>query len=151
MTPQLSLFLRISSYLTGFEVTELRATGLAEKYISVVVQETLAGTLAQFFKESEAILQAGEGNPDAIGPLIASNLFPPSCFGGLAQNIVVMWYFGQWQPAVTAEEAKSLQTARNISPDAYVQGLVWTAAQTHPPGAKQQGYGSWAMPPLSSQ
>ncbi len=151
MTPQLSLFLRISSYLTGFEVTELQRTGLAEKYLSVVVQETLAGTLAQFFKESEAILQAGAGNPDAIGPLIASNLFPPSCFGGLAQNIVVMWYFGQWQPAVTAEEAKSLQTARNISPDAYVQGLVWTAAQTHPPGAKQQGYGSWAMPPLSSQ
>lgn len=151
MTPQLSLFLRISSILTGFEVTELQATGMAEKYLSVVVQETPADTLAQFFKEVESILQAGEGNPDAIAPLVASNLFPPSCFGGLAQNIVVMWYFGQWQPAVNAEEAKSLQTARNISPEAYVQGLVWVAAQTHPPGAKQQGYGSWAMPPLSTR
>lgn len=149
MTPQLTLFLRISSCLTGFGVTELEATGMAEKYLSVVVQETPADTLAQFFKQSEAILQAGEGNPDAIAPLIAANLFPPSCFGGLAQNIVFMWYSGQWQPAV--ESAKSLQTAQNISPDAYVQGLVWTAADTHPPGAKQPGYGSWAMPPLPIQ
>jgi hypothetical protein len=149
MTPQLSLFLRISSCLTGFEPAELEATGMAEKYLSVVTRETAADTLAQFFKESEAILQAGEGNPDAIHPLIAANLFPPSCFGGLAQNIVFMWYSGQWQPEV--EAAKSLQTAQNISPDAYVQGLVWNAANTHPPGAKQPGYGSWARPPLPAQ
>ena len=149
MTPQLSLFLRISSCLTGFEVTELEATGMAEKYLSVVAQETPADTLAQFFKESEAILQAGEENPDEIDPLIASNLFPLSCFGGLAQNVVFMWYSGQWQPAVAA--AKSLQTARNISPGAYIQGLVWMAADTHPPGAKQPGYGSWAMPPLPTR
>jgi len=149
MTPQLSLFLRISSCLTGFEVTELEATGMAEKYLSVVAQETPADPLAQFFEESEAILQAGEGNPDAIDPLIASNLSPPSCFGGLAQNIVFMWYSGQWQPAV--EASKSFQTAQNISPNAYVQGLVWAAADTHPPGAKQPGYGSWGMPPLSAR
>lgn len=149
MTPQLSLFLRISSCLTGFAVTELEATGMTEKYLSVVVKETAADTLAQFFQESEAILQAGEGNPNAIHSSIAANLFPPSCFGGLAQNIVFMWYSGQWQPEV--EAAKSLQTAQNISPNAYVQGLVWNAANTHPPGAKQPGYGSWATPPLPAQ
>jgi hypothetical protein len=149
MTPQLSLFLRISSCLTGFEVTELEATGMTEKYLSVVEKEAPAETLAQFFKESEAILQAGEENPAAINPSIAANLFPPSCFGGLAQNIVLMWYFGQWNPQV--EAAKSLQTAQNISPNAYVQGLVWAVADTHPPGAKQPGYGSWALPPLSRQ
>ena len=151
MTPQLSLFLRISSVLTGFEVAELQATGMAEKYLSVVAQETPADTLAQFFKESEAILHTGEGNPEAVGSLIASNLFPATCFGGLAQNIAFMWYSGQWQPALVVEESKSLQTARNISPEAYIQGLVWAAANTHPPGAKQPGYGSWALPPLSTR
>ena len=62
-----------------------------------------------------------------------------------------VWYSGQWQPALVVEESKSLQTARNISPEAYIQGLVWAAANTHPPGAKQPGYGSWALPPLSTR
>jgi hypothetical protein len=137
--------------LTGFEVTELEATGMAEKYLAVVEQATPADTLTGFFQQSETILQAGEANPEAIDPLIAANLFPSSCFGGLAQNIVLMWYFGEWYPAVQAEEAKSLQNARNISPNAYVQGLVWAVVKAHPPGAKQPGYGSWAMPPLSTR
>jgi hypothetical protein len=150
MSQQLSTFLRISACLTGFEVVELQGTGLSEKYLSVVTQATPPDTLAQFFAEAERILQAGEGNPAAIEPLIAANLFPLSCFGGLAQNIVFMWYSGQWQPTVDAPNV-DLETVRNISPDAYVQGLVWTAAETHPPGAKQPGYGSWAKPPLQSR
>jgi hypothetical protein len=147
---QLSTFLRISACLTGFEVVELQGTGLSEKYLSVVTQATPADTLVQFFAEAERILKAGEGDPAAIEPLIAANLFPLSCFGGLAQNIVFMWYSGQWQPTVDAPNV-DLETVRNISPDAYVQGLVWTAAETHPPGAKQPGYGSWAKPPLQSR
>ena len=150
MSQQLSTFLRISACLTGFEVVELQGTGLSEKYLSVVTQATPADTLAQFFAEAERILKAGEGDPAAIEPLIAANLFPLSCFGGLAQNIVFMWYSGQWQPTVDAPNV-DLETVRNISPDAYVQGLVWTAAETHPPGAKQPGYGSWAKPPLQSR
>jgi hypothetical protein len=150
MSQQLSTFLRISACLTGFEVVELQGTGLSEKYLSVVTQATPADTLVQFFAEAERILQAGEGNPAAIEPMIAANLFPQSCFGGLAQNIVFMWYSGQWQPTVDAPNV-DLETVRNISPDAYVQGLVWIAAETHPPGAKQPGYGSWAKPPLQSR
>jgi hypothetical protein len=150
MSQQLSTFLRISACLTGFELVELQGTGLSEKYLSVVTQATPADTLVQFFAEAERILQAGEGNPAAIEPMIAANLFPQSCFGGLAQNIVFMWYSGQWQPTVDAPNV-DLETVRNISPDAYVQGLVWTAAETHPPGAKQPGYGSWAKPPLQSR
>jgi len=150
MSQQLSSFLRISACLTGFEVVELQATGLSEKYLSVVTQGTPADVLAQFFKEAERILQAGEINPSAIETMIAASLFPLSCFGGLAQNIVFMWYTGQWQPTVDATNV-DLETVRNISPDAYIQGLVWAAAETHPPGAKQPGYGSWAMPPLQNR
>ena len=35
-----------------------------------------------------------------------------------------------------------------IDAPSYVQGLMWEAAETHPPGAKQPGYGSWAEPPI---
>ena len=55
-----------------------------------------------------------------------------------------MWYMGQWAPSVN--QATNLAQARNISPNAYVQGLVWNLADTHPPGAKQPGFGSWAKP-----
>ena len=65
MSQQLSSFLRISACLTGFEVVELEATGLSEKYLSVVTQATPADVLAQFFKEAERILQAGKVNPAA--------------------------------------------------------------------------------------
>ena len=147
MSQPLSPFLRISACLTGFEAAELQATGMAEKYLSVVTQATPADVLAQFFTEVERILQVGEINPAAVEPMIAASLFPLSCFGGLAQNIVFMWYTGQWQPTVDAKNV-DLETVRNISPNAYVQGLVWAAAETHPPGAKQPGYGSWAKPPL---
>ena len=150
MPQQLSTFLRTSACLTGFDVAELQATGMAETYLSVVTQATPADVLTQFFKEAEKILQAGEVNPAAIDSMIAASLFPLSCFGGLAQNIVFMWYTGQWQPTVDAKNV-DLETVRNISPEAYVQGLVWAAAETHPPGAKQPGYGSWAKPPLQNR
>lgn len=150
MSQQLSTFLTISARLTGFEVAELQATGLSEKYLSVVTQATPADVLVQFLEEAERILQAGEINPTVIEPMIAASLFPLSCFGGLAQNIVFMWYSGQWQPTVDAKNV-DLETVRNASPDAYVQGLVWVAAETHPPGAKQPGYGSWARPPLQNR
>jgi hypothetical protein len=46
-----------------------------------------------------------------------------------------MWYNGNWGQNV-------------VSGQAYIQGLIWDAAEAHPPGAKQPGYGSWAIPPL---
>ena len=37
---------------------------------------------------------------------------------------------------------------RIISAEAYMEGLLWRAAGTHPQGAKQPGYGSWSFPPV---
>ena len=150
MSPHDTLFLRISACLTGFAVVDLRATGMAATYLEVVTKNTEPDMLAGFFAEVEKILQAGEADPAAINPLIAANLFPQSCFGGLAQNIIYMWYAAQWQPSLESTKLP-LQEQRNISAEAYVQGLVWTAASTHPPGARQPGYGSWAMVPLDAR
>ncbi|NNH33825.1 hypothetical protein C9413_32005, partial [Rhizobium sp. SEMIA 4085] len=34
-----------------------------------------------------------------------------------------------------------------VSPDAYIEGLLWKAIGAHPAGAKGPGFGSWAFPP----
>lgn len=145
-----AVFLRISACLTGFEVVDLEATGMAPTYLNVITESVAPETVTRFFAEAESILREGEGDPAAVAPLIAANLFPASCFDGLAQNIIYMWYAAQWQPSL-ATTTVPLQAQRNIGPDAYVQALVWQAAETHPPGARQQGYGSWALAPLTAR
>jgi hypothetical protein len=149
MTDSLSVFIDISTYLTGFDAVDLQGTGMAATYLATVVKEMPADTVSFFFETASRILREGAGDESTINAMIAADLFPVDCYGGLAQNIILMWYLGQWPPAVKA--SPSLAQARNISPDAYVQGLVWAAANTHPPGAKQPGYGSWASPPLSAR
>ncbi len=152
MENKLSLFLEISSQLTGFEVAELQGTGMGPTYLDTIATTTPAETLAQFFEAAAQILQKGAGDEALMNTMIAAELFPLGCFSGLAQNIITMWYTSQWPPAVNASIAKNgIENARNVSPEAYVQGLVWTAANTHPPGAKQPGYGSWASPPVGVQ
>ena len=34
-----------------------------------------------------------------------------------------------------------------VSPTSYTEGLLWPTIGANPPGAKAQGFGSWAAPP----
>jgi len=129
------LFLQISVWLTGFDEAELQGTGMLETYYETVISKNTASDVRYFFDEVAKILAAGKNHEAQIEKSIASNLMPISAYSNLAQNIITMWYTGNWGSGV-------------ISGQAYVQGLVWDAAETHPPGAKQPGYGSWSMPPL---
>lgn len=141
------LFLYISVFLTGFERVELEGTGMTDQYFNTICQESNAENLENFFAEVAAITLQAQGSEEKLLALIASNLIPNSSYQGLAKNIIYMWYTGQWEPTVNNPNA-NLQQVRNISANAYIQGLMWPAAQTHPPGAKQPGYGSWAHMPL---
>lgn len=147
MTRERELFLYISVYLTGFERVELEGTGMVEQYFSTISKESSTENLNYFFSEIDSMVLQAQGNEDKLLALIASNLMPNSSYQGLAKNIIYMWYTGQWAPTVNNPDA-NLQQVRNISASAYIQGLMWVAAQTHPPGAKQPGYGSWAQMPL---
>ena len=139
-------FLEISAHLTGFEAIELQGSGMLETYYETIATKTGDATVTYFFEEVARVLEQGGGDPGKIEELIKVRLFPASCYGNLAQNIISMWYTGAWVPDTNA--ATSLAQMRNISPAAYVQGLMWPAIHTHPPGAKQPGYGSWAEPPI---
>jgi hypothetical protein len=129
------LFLKISVYLTGYNEVELQGTGMAETYYQAVLKSKPASDVAFFFEEVAAILQESKGDEALIEKAILIHLMPASAYNGMAMNIITMWYTGSWGDNV-------------VSGQAYVQGLIWDAAQTHPPGAKQPGYGSWSMPPL---
>ena len=128
-----SLFLEISVLLTGFNEAELYATGMLETYYNALQVNTSQENFTFFFDEVRSILQLN--HIDQINDAISSRLMQPSSYEGLAAAIIIMWYTGNWGDNV-------------VTGQSYVQGLMWDAAEAHPPGAKQPGYGSWGMKPL---
>ncbi len=137
------LFLAISAHLTGFEVVELEGTGMTQTYFDTLSKKTAAGVLDLFFEEAATILALQD--EQAIDAAIRSRLMPDSSYQATAKVIILMWYTGMWYTGIgTSSGVASTQ----IDGPSYVQGLMWEAAEAHPPGAKQPGYGSWAEPPI---
>lgn len=138
-------FLAISAWLTGFEQVELQGTGMVDTYYQTVIAKNGAADVDYFFAEAAAILAETAGDEAQTLAQIKSRLIPDSCYNSLAKNIILMWYTGEWY---TQTDDPSTISSSQINGESYVQGLMWTAAETHPPGAKQPGYGSWAEPPI---
>ena len=71
--------------------------------------------------------------------------------GPLAKNLIRMWYVGNWEqlPAAWGDEfgAPANDQTKVVSAAAYQEGLVWRTIGSHAPGAKQPGYGTWAVRP----
>ncbi len=132
----LKVFTEISSLLTGFSETELKATGMVDCYYNTIVSNNNPVDVEFFFKNARDILKDPARTEQSTEQAIATQLIPDSCYSGLAKNLITLWYLGTWNNNV-------------VSADAYIQGLIWTAGHTHPPAAKQPGYGSWAIPPFS--
>lgn len=133
-----TLFLEMSALLTGFSTIELKATSMLETYYNTIMQNTSTQTTDYFFEAIEAILSKPNRTEESTNAAIASQLLPDYNYENLAKKIINLWYTGNWGLNV-------------VSADSYVQGLMWDAGHTHPPGAKQPGYGSWANLPLDVQ
>jgi hypothetical protein len=126
-------FLTISVLLTGFDEMELLGTGMLDTYFNVAMNRNSHKDVTSFFAAVDKILA---GNKDEINDQISLELMPQAYFAGMTQNIITMWYMGSWMNDI-------------INPASYTQGLIWKAADTHPPGAKQPGFGSWETAPLT--
>jgi hypothetical protein len=105
-------------------------------YFETVLARTEPSVLELFFEKAEAILAMKEEDRKLA---ISSQLMPDSSYSGLAKRIILLWYEGQWVTGASREV---------ICAQSYIQGLMWPAAKTHPAGAKQPGYGSWAQQPF---
>ena len=140
----LKLFLDISVKLTGFSESELTGTGMLDTYYNTLLQNTVEEDIRYFFQHVKSILKAPKQTQAGIEEAISTQLIPNSEYGALAKNIIMLWYTGNlFNMSITA------QPNQVVNAESYIQGLMWTAGHTHPPGAKQPGYGSWANPPIT--
>lgn len=135
-------FLELSARLTGFSRAELQGTGMVDLYWKLLLSiggEHLVGHLLRQLHQ--------HGDDDGIAQVM---LLDPDT-GPLAKNLIALWYLGLWnQMPVDWRDrngANALDTTHYPSPEAYTQGLVWSTFHTHPQGARQPGYGSWALKP----
>ncbi len=138
------LFLEISVLLTGFTESELIGTGMLDTYYNSLLQNSKQEDISYFFQNVKAILQAPKRTEETTDEAIRLQLIPSSQYSALAKNIIMLWYSGS-----LFNMALTNQPSNIVNAEAYKQGLMWTAGHTHPPGAKQPGYGSWAKPPIT--
>jgi hypothetical protein len=136
-------FLALSAELTGFALFDLGATGCVDEYLEMwcrKVPPDVRATLGRTWAKIEA--EAG-GNQDQAEARVREKIFGPTELSGPAKSLVKMWLLGVW---VNPQNQFDQTT---VSAQAYRQGLVWAVAGTHPQGAKQPGFGTWADPPAS--
>jgi len=142
------ILLEISAYLTGFEKADLLGTGMLDPYYRYAVAQYVnaddSSTLQSFLMESKEIVDTLGPDEDAVISAVKSRFLPYSKFNTLVTQIVTMWYTGEWNGNIISINGYT-------KGQAYVQGLIWDAAETHPPGAKQPGYGSWAKEPINAK
>lgn len=140
----LKLFLDISVQLTGFTESELKGTGMLDTYYNTLLQNTVEEDINFFFQRVKSILKAPKQTQAGIEEAISTQLIPNSEYGALAKNIIMLWYTGS-----LFDMALTSQPNHVVNAESYTQGLMWAAGHTHPPAAKQPGYGSWANPPIT--
>ncbi|MBO9401023.1 hypothetical protein [Shimia sp. R9_3] len=143
--PAFDAFLTISAVLTGYSPAELQGTGCAPEYWHQF-QQVLSEEVRESFLAGAAKL--GCNDPDAV---VRDHFLSDKCHGPVARALIQLWYLGEWSPLpqdwTDAYGASRFDTARILSSRAYKEGLVWDAIGAHPMGAKQQGFGAWAMKP----
>lgn len=141
-------FLRLSVIATGYDEYTLLGTGMLETYYDELLR--IVGA-----REAGSLFGALGDVPDGDEHAFRRKILDDARYGPVARNVMVMWYLGTWTQLPrewrNTYGATSYDTDHVVSAAAYRAGLVWPTAGTHPMGAKQQGYGSWAVPPAGDR
>ena len=131
-------FLDLSVELTGFGMFDLVATGLADAHYGRVVEDADPPTLLNLLTVWRDI--ARHVPPDQSAAAVAARIMADPTLARAAQQIIALWYVGSWY-----SQPPSVSSV--VSAEAYVEGLMWKAMESHPMAAKPQGYGAWSLPP----
>jgi hypothetical protein len=134
-------FLTLSVYLTGYRRIELQVTGMLDEYYTRVTTAVDHGHLQKLWSitaQLDGLAATGKGD---VNTEIKRTIMDHYDLGPVAKNIIKLWYRGDW-PDGAAKFGTSYTSAR-----AYQEGLMWRTVKSHPPGAKQPGFGSWSMRP----
>ncbi|MGH3931566.1 MAG: hypothetical protein ACRDTF_16525 [Pseudonocardiaceae bacterium] len=131
-------FAELSTILTGFELYDLLATGMADLYLATARNQVGTAVLDRVLSVVEEDLDSLSGTDLEV-----------------ARALTYLWYTGAWPQLAPEAHGLLRREAANVefvvSPDAYTEGLVWRTFNGHPAGAKAPGFATWALkpPPLS--
>lgn len=155
MTPHtpadhLATFLSLSAALTGYSEFRLRATGQAEAYLATVESAAGPPVLADLLLAWEQV--TGDADDEAaLHRGLRARVLSDEWLGPVARALIKLWFVGTWYqlpaPWRDAHGSTAPDTTHVVSPNAYVEGLLWPTIDANPPGAKGPGYGTWATPP----
>lgn len=153
MNHRLNQFLDLSVALTGFDRPHLRGTGLVADHLDTldrVVSPAVVDQLLQAYAALPNGAAMTDGGKDEAS--LSTRILDDPLLGPLARTLIVLWYTGSWTPLPADWPApmgrSPLDVARVVSPAAYFNGLQWSAAHAHAPGALPTGFASWATPPM---
>lgn len=145
---RMSEFMALSVVLTGFSRYDLQGTGVAHDYFATLRRIVRVPT-RELLEAWRAIEQAPP--PGGLEEAVRTRIMEDPRLGPVARNVITMWYTGLWVPLPRAwHDAWGTPPEDEnhvVSALAYQESLVWRAAGTHPMGARQPGYGTWALPP----
>jgi len=149
MDKRLEQFLGLSVVLTGFSRVQLLGTAMAGDYLHTLDTVLPAGVVDELLAAYERLPQ-GSGRDAAV----TADILADPKIGPVARNLILLWYCGTWTSLPDAWHA-AYGAAPNelngvVSADAYQAALQWLVAGAHPPGSRQQGFGSWSMAPERS-
>jgi len=139
--PFVEQFLSLSEALTGFIRFDLLATSFAEQYCQIFRNNIGSKTLSDIFEIWARIVSEHPAGDQADS--IASDLMGDPVVRAALQRLIMLWYTGSWYDTLPYGEEV-------VSPQSFVEGLMWRAMAAHPMAAKPQGYGAWALEPPKS-
>jgi len=140
VTNEVADFVDLCVPLTGFAAFDLYATGMAERYLDTARQQVGADRFAEFRAAWTAAVADG-GGPQSLSPVHLE----------VARAVTYLWLTGAWPRLAPAAHAALRRQVANeefvVTPESYVEGLVWQTFHGHPAGAKPPGYGTWSVQP----
>jgi hypothetical protein len=146
-------FLALSALLTGFERVGLQGTGLTEEYYQQLVGVIGKDICDELCLLSSRLIEEFHDDEDELNAAVRRQVLASAKFGPVARNIIQMWYLGSWiqmpQGWRSQFGTSPNDVTRVISAEGYIQSLIYNVIGTHPPAAKQPGFGSWSQPPDS--
>lgn len=133
----------MSAALTGFLSSVLKPkldpVGLARTYYEFALGQVGASAMSALLNAFRSI--ATQPPQTIADTLLETSAASPSPQAQIAQSIVAMWYLGAWyKPG----KPFPLQI---ITSEAYTNGLVWKAMQSHPMGFSPFTFGYWSQQP----
>jgi hypothetical protein len=145
-------FLSFSCAVTGFRAFQLRGTGQVELYLATADEIVGAETMNQLLTASSEVLRDVGDDPAAVQAELRRRILSDDLLGPVARALIKLWYVGTWYQLPTEWLQRYGENPANrtfvVSAGSYTEGLLWPAIGANPPGAKAQGYGMWALPPV---